>query len=102
MKGEKPYLISGKVQRPVRASAKWPRSMPFMVGLTRVASRRATNSKPSLETSVTYSLSAMLSSSLVWGRRLGEVCLLHGENSATAHLATRRRNENPDWQQPGN
>lgn len=48
-----PYLISGKLHRPVRASLNGPRSMPLMVGLTRVASRRTTNSKPSLETSVT-------------------------------------------------
>lgn len=52
------YLISGNSQRPVLLSAKGLRSMPLMVGLMRVASRRTTNSNPSAEISVTYLLGA--------------------------------------------
>ena len=52
------YLISGNSHRPVLASAKGFRSMPLIVGLMSVASRRTTNSKPSAEMSVTYLLVA--------------------------------------------
>lgn len=72
----KAYRISPNSQRPVCASLKGPLSMAPMVSLTRAASRRTTNSKPSYEMSVMYLLSDIVyakpvsSGLLRGGRRL--------------------------------
>jgi hypothetical protein len=75
-----PYLNSGKWQRPLWASANGPRSMPFSVGLIMAASRRTTNSNPSLDTRVTYLLSSavlLLSILHVGKARTGaEICVV--------------------------